>query len=117
MNPIPPTPFPKPQKILVEKKFLGDEDKEALGSDPSSHKPASEDTAAAEERHSAPVSPDDPRYGYSPLHPGAGGGAPTPAVDGGRTPDMKPLIDPAALQAPAEPAGAFNRPKAETGVH
>lgn len=116
MNPVPAVPFPTPQKILVEKKLLG-EDKDELGSETSGHKTDLEANRSGpvETPRTAPVSPEDPRYGYSPLHPGAGGVAQTSDA---KPVDMKPLVDPAALQSPAgESAGLLHRVKPETGVH
>lgn len=115
---IPASEFPKPQKILVEKKILAPQS-------------ASKAPAAAEVIEGPPVPgggppvprkkfpEDDPRYGFSPLHPGAGGlskpANPEPAVE------LKPLIDPNKPQRqpvavplpvePVQPATGPNRPK------
>jgi hypothetical protein len=115
MNPIPVTTFPKPEKILVEKKFLGGKDE--FNEDGTEKKQAVQENGPKLEPEHSPISPEDPRYGYSPLHPGAGGVAQTTHQQDAKPVEMKPLIDPAAIQAPLEPGGALNRSKPETGVH
>ena len=109
MYPLPVGQFPKPEKILVEKKFLGpktDSDK-ALNDENGAE-------AAGAPKPEAKPEEEDPGFGYSPLHPGAGG---VPLTTGNRQTDMRPLVDPSTMQGLPDQAGATNRSKPETGVH
>jgi hypothetical protein len=101
MYPIPVGTFPKPQKILVEKKFLGPkQDAAAKVIDPLL--PAANTAPGA-------LDNDDPAYGYSPLHPGAGG---IPMNAGG---NMKPSTEQG--NAVAVPLPLDNSNRNESGVH
>ncbi len=94
---IPASEFPKPQKILVEKKVLGPRT-EAAG------KPQREsDVVEGPPVPGGPPLPrareNEPRFGYSPLSPGAGGFSkptnPEPVVE------LKPILDPHGASRPA----------------
>lgn len=101
MYPIPVGTFPKPQKVLVEKKFLGPkQDAAAKVIDPLL--PAANTAPGA-------LNSDDPAYGYSPLHPGAGG---IPMNAGG---NMKPSTEQG--NAVAVPLPLDNSNRNESGVH
>lgn len=112
MNPIPAGVFPKPDKILVEKKTLGGQKSFV---DESIDKPRKD--AAMDEGDGPPTdkADSDPGLGYSPMHPGAGASAQTSG--GGRSSEMRPLVDPATFNSPNDPAGAPPRNKPESGVH
>lgn len=111
MYPLPVGQFPKPEKILVEKKFLGPKVTSEKADENSS---TSDSEAASAPKPDTKPTEDDPGFGYSPLHPGAGG---VPLTTGNRQTEMRPLIDPSAMQAQQEQAGGMNRSKPETGVH
>lgn len=121
MYPIPVGQFPKPEKILVEKKVLGG--KQAAATENGGNGPASPDNAPVPVANNSPSGrkpqagprSDDPAYGFSPLSPGAGGYA-EPTT---RHNDMKPLVDPNAVRQqqtqpaipmPVQPATDPNRP-------
>jgi penicillin-binding protein 1A len=116
MYPIEVGTFPKPQKILVEKKYLGP--KAAL------------DTAKAEMDVPSGVNlalpaspPEDSNYGYSPLHPGAGGFASN--SDETNSSEPKPLVDPGtgrrpvpvAVPLPLSGSGGAKNAGSESGVN
>lgn len=106
MNPIPIGVFPKPDKILVEKKYLNQKDMltDENEASKSSVKLEGGPPRNAAQRNRANPTPEDPDYGYSPLHPGAGGFSQE---------EMKPLIETNGNQGNLQP----NRSKTETGVH
>ncbi len=108
MYPLPVGQFPEPQKILVEKKYLGP--KPSLEPTDEHKQAASGELPPAANAGQPDAPSEDPGFGYSPLHPGAGG---VPSGGGKATNDMKPLVDPALT---AQPDSA-NRSKPETGVH
>ncbi|HEY9687666.1 MAG TPA: PBP1A family penicillin-binding protein [Coleofasciculaceae cyanobacterium] len=116
MYPIPVGQFPKPEKILVEKKVLGG--KQAVAD--SDGGPVSPERAPIPMANNTPSNRNlgpqqaDPAYGFSPLHPGAGGYA-EPATTP-RQSDMKPLVDPNAVRqsaltapVPVDPASTSNQ--------
>lgn len=106
MYPIPVGTFPKPQKILVEKKFLGP--KQDLDDMVKQDGIGSPQTPAANTDSAGPTR-DEPEYGYSPMHPGAGG------VPLNVNHDMKPLVEP--KKSVAVPLPLDSSPTNESGVH
>ena len=115
MNPIPAGVFPQPDKILVEKKVLGPRSFEADAGAVERPRAAGDLTGPPTGGPLGTLPNEDPGFGYSPLHPGAGASA--QAAVGGRSAELKPLVDPALLNAASDPAGASARVKPETGVH
>jgi len=106
MYPIPVGVFPKPEKILVEKKVVTEP--KAFGEEDKAAKAAVDRTAPSLE----PQDRSDPSIGYSPLHPGAGATSqPT------RANDLKPLVDPAALGGTNDSGVPLPHPRSESGVH
>lgn len=91
INPLPIGQFPTPQKILVEKKYLGGTKEAALDGEHSKTSPETAENSGPVPAAATALNEPSPNYGYSPLHPGAGGVA-QPAKN-----DMKPLVDPANL--------------------
>ncbi|WMU93308.1 biosynthetic peptidoglycan transglycosylase [Microcystis phage MaAM05] len=116
MYPIQAVEFPKPPKILVEKKYLGPKQESSETAALETDTPAVAPSAPSAK---APAV-DDPAYGYSPLHPGAGG---IPMNNDNNSGELKPLIDPnasrrpAALAAPLPTTGGGANTNPESGVH
>lgn len=110
MNPIPAGTFPKPEKILVEKKTVGEQ--KAFGDDTADDKNGKKGNPVV---GLDPIETPDPGMNYSPMHAGAGASAQT-AVSG-RSGDMKPLVDPSALGGTNDSGAPIPRAKSESGVH
>jgi penicillin-binding protein 1A len=91
LYPTPVTQFPKPEKIVLGKQVIGEENKKA-SLEPAPALPNPEQVEAQRE---------DPNFGHSPLSPGAGG-----LPQATRPGELKPLVDPRQLNnAPPVPAG------------
>lgn len=93
LYPLPVGQFPKPQKMLVEKKILG----------PRGAEPVREATARpSSESENGAGAGENPAGGFPMLETDGGTGEAPVGGQAGRTPELKPLVDPNALRTSGE---------------